>query len=191
MASSSFPELTGAWDYSQLPANVVIGDGCYLERRDAFERFRSERTPGLVLGDRARVYTWSSFTVEPEGYVEVGDDTVLAGAVVMCAESVRIGKRVAVSYGVTITDSDFHPIEPGARRADAIANAPGADPRGRLPAVAKPVVIEDDVTIGVGAIVLKGVTIGRGASVAAGAVVTRNVPAGASVAGNPARVEAA
>ena len=49
--------------------------------------------------------------------------------------------------------------------------------------------IGDDVTIGIGAFVLKGVTIGRGATVAPGSVVTSNVPAGSTVRGNPARVE--
>jgi acetyltransferase-like isoleucine patch superfamily enzyme len=50
------------------------------------------------------------------------------------------------------------------------------------------VIIEDDVWIGIGAIILKGTRIGRGARVGAGAVVTRDVPAGATVAGNPAQM---
>lgn len=41
--------------------------------------------------------------------------------------------------------------------------------------------------IGGGAIILGGITIGDGAIVGAGSVVTRNVPAGATVVGNPAR----
>jgi len=54
--------------------------------------------------------------------------------------------------------------------------------------VAKPIVIEDNVWIGYGAILLPGVKIGRNAVVGAGAVVSRNVPANTIVAGNPARV---
>lgn len=54
--------------------------------------------------------------------------------------------------------------------------------------VAKPVVIEEKVWIGGGAILLPGVRIGRNAVVGAGAVVTRSVPANMVVAGNPARV---
>ena len=54
--------------------------------------------------------------------------------------------------------------------------------------VAKPIVIEDNVWIGGGAILLPGVSIGRNAVVGAGAVVSRSVPANIVVAGNPARV---
>ena len=54
--------------------------------------------------------------------------------------------------------------------------------------VAKSIVIEDNVWIGGGAILLPGVRIGRNAVVGAGAVVTRSVPANTVVAGNPARV---
>lgn len=53
--------------------------------------------------------------------------------------------------------------------------------------VTAPVVLEDDVWIGAGAILLPGVTIGRGAVVAAGAVVTKDVPEQALVGGVPAR----
>jgi maltose O-acetyltransferase len=52
---------------------------------------------------------------------------------------------------------------------------------------AHPVVIEDNVWIGGGAILLPGITIGAGAIIGAGAVVTRDVAAGDRVAGNPAR----
>ena len=56
------------------------------------------------------------------------------------------------------------------------------------PASATPVVVEDGVLIGANAVVIEGVHIGEGAVVAAGAVVIEDVPAGAVVAGCPARV---
>jgi acetyltransferase-like isoleucine patch superfamily enzyme len=179
-------EFDGTWDYHTLPSNVELGRSCFIERKESFQRFRSIQPSGLFLGDRVHVYTWTVFNVEPAGVVVVGDDSVLVGAVFMCAQSIVVGSRVVISYHVTIADCDFHPIDPESRRLDAIANAPGSDPGLRPPLVAKPVVIEDDAWIGVGAIVLKGVRIGRGARVLAGAVVTRDVPPFATVAGNPA-----
>src|SRR5688500_15205652 len=180
-------EITGAWDYASLPPNVRVGAGCYFERKEGFDRFRSTRHPGLVIGDRVRVYTWTTFNVEPDGLVEIGDDSVLVGAVFMCARHIRVGRRVIMSYNVTVADSDFHPIDPDERERDAVANAPFGDRSCRPALVARPVVIEDDAWIGIGAMILKGVTVGAGARVGPGAVVTRDVPAGATVAGNPAR----
>jgi acetyltransferase-like isoleucine patch superfamily enzyme len=175
------------WETTPLPANVVIGrDGVFERRRESFERFRSTRQPGLVLGDRVEVYTWSSFSVEENGVVEVGDDCVLVGAQIMCGDRISIGKRVLVSYAVTIADSDFHPHDAAQRRLDAIANSPAArDPRPSLDM--RPVVIEDDAQIGIGAIILKGVRIGAGATILPGAVVTTDVAPTTVVGGNPSR----
>jgi acetyltransferase-like isoleucine patch superfamily enzyme len=187
MTEGDFCDITGAWDYSKLPANVKIGNGCWFERKDSFGRFRSEKKPGLILGDCVRIYTWTTFNVEPSGVIEVGSDSVLVGAIFMCNERITLGERVIISYNVTIADSDFHPIDPDLRMQDAIASSPYGNKSERPKIVSLPVVIEDDVWIGVGAIILKGVRIGRGARVGAGAVVTKDLPPGMSVMGNPAR----
>jgi acetyltransferase-like isoleucine patch superfamily enzyme len=62
------------------------------------------------------------------------------------------------------------------RRRDILAGARAA------------VVIEDDVFVGMHSLILKGVRLGAGSVIGAGSVVTRDVPAGALVAGNPARI---
>jgi acetyltransferase-like isoleucine patch superfamily enzyme len=179
-------EITGEWDYGLLPRNIRVGANCFLERREAFSRFRSQQAPGLVFGDRVRVLTWTTFNVEPGGSIVIGDDTLLVGAVFMCAESIRIGVRCVVSYNVTIADCDFHPVGIEARRRDAIASSPAGDRSSRSPLVTRPVVIGDDVSIGTGAIILKGVRIGDRATVAPGAVVSCTVPPNSHVVGNPA-----
>ena len=187
ISADDVKDITGAWDYATLPKNIRVGADCYLERKDSFKRFRSKHDPGLVIGNHVKVYTWTEFNIEPTGMLAVGDDSTLVGVVFMCAENIRIGQRVIVSYNVTIADSDFHPHDPELRRQDAIANAPEGDSSLRPAVIARPVVIEDDVWIGIGAIILKGVTIGCGARIGAGAVITKDVPAGTSMAGNPAR----
>jgi acetyltransferase-like isoleucine patch superfamily enzyme len=181
-------EWTGDWRHTSLPSNIRVGENCFFERRDSFGRFRSERNPGLVIGDRVRVYTWTTFNVEPIGTLEIGSDSILVGAIFMCAQRISIGRRVIVSYNVTIADSDFHPLDPELRKQDAIANAPFGDRSLRPPIASAPVVIGDDVWIGIGAMILKGVRVGNGARIGPGAVVTSDVPAGNTVVGNPARV---
>jgi acetyltransferase-like isoleucine patch superfamily enzyme len=180
--------FVGTWSHGELPANIQVGADCYLERKDSFLRFRSQHNPGLVLGDHVKAYAWTEFNVEPTGRLVVGAETILVGAVFMCAELIEIGARVVVSYNVTIADSDFHPRHPNLRRLDAVANAPWGDRSLRPALVTRPVFIEDDVWIGIGAIILKGVRIGRGARIGAGAVVTRDVPTGCEAAGNPAQL---
>jgi acetyltransferase-like isoleucine patch superfamily enzyme len=112
--------------------------------------------------------------VVDRGTLEIGHGTNVNGFTkILVNSSVRIGAGCTLAWDVQVLDSDFH----------AVIDGEGA----ALPSVA-PVVIGDRVWIGARAMVLKGVTIGDGAVVAAGAVVTKDVPAGAIVAGTPARV---
>ena len=187
MTDKAFDDIVGSWDYTTLPENVRFGQGCWFERRSSFARFKSAQDPGLIIGDRVQIYTWTTFNIETTGSLEIADDTVLVGPGFMCAGRIQVGRRVIISYNVTIADSDFHPLDAEERRLDAVANAPFGDRSRRPNIISQPVVIGDDVWVGIGAIILKGVTIGHGARIGAGAVVSRDVPAGARVEGNPAR----
>ena len=113
--------------------------------------------------------------------ISIGDDVYIApGAVFLSSDSeIFIGNKVLFGPNVTIITGD-HPIDlRGNYIYDIHEKQPGED---------LPVVIEDDVWIGTGAIILKGVTIRRGAIVAAAAVVTKDVPPYAIVGGIPAKV---
>lgn len=106
----------------------------------------------------------------------IGAQCGLTGAVVVAAERIEIGDRVLLGANVVVTDTDFHPLDP-LERQEAILNGARA-----------PVVIEDDVFVGMQSLILKGVRLGRGCVIGAGSVVTRDVPPGVIAAGNPARV---
>ena len=96
-----------------------------------------------------------------------------------------------IAGGVTIVDTDFHPIDPAMRLLDTIAVS-GAGDKSRRPSFATgPVSIGDDVWIGFNATILKGVNIGNGSVVEPGAVVLRDVRPGSRVSGNPATVQQA
>ena len=140
--------------------DVILGDGVHLSGRSTFAgAHRNDgRRPRLV----------------------VGNDTYLGHRLIISADDeVAIGSHVHVADDVYICGYDAHPMDPIARRSQ-----PGpVDYTGQ-----SRIVIEDDAWICQGSMILKGVRIGAGAVVGAHAVVTKDVPAGAIVAGNPAKI---
>ncbi len=108
------------------------------------------------------------------GYnIRLGDDAFLNfNCVILDVVEVVIGDRTQIGPAVQIYAAD-HPRDAETRRA-------GLE-------FGRPVRIGCDVWIGGGAILLPGVTVGDGAVIGAGSVVTRDVTAGATVTGNPAR----
>jgi chloramphenicol O-acetyltransferase type B len=108
--------------------------------------------------------------------IEAGD-YVFIGRRVHLYANVKIGHFVMIASNVTIVGGDH--------RFDIVGvpvRFAGRDGMEELLTV-----IEDDVWIGHGAIILAGVKIGRGAVIGAGSVVTKDVPAYAIMAGVPAR----
>jgi acetyltransferase-like isoleucine patch superfamily enzyme len=124
---------------------------------------------------------------------EVGAESRL-GAFVEIQRDVSVGRRCKISShtficsGVSIEDEVFvgHGvvfINDRAPRATNAAGAPKGDDDWRM----ERTVVRRGASIGSGAVIMCGVEIGERAMVGAGAVVTRDVPAGAVVAGVPAR----
>ena len=106
--------------------------------------------------------------------IHIGRDVfVNCGFVALDIATITIGDDVQIGPNVQLL-TPTHPLDAGLRRAKWEA--------------AEPIVIEANVWIGGGAIVLPGVTVGKDAVVGAGAVVTKDVPPNVVVAGNPARV---
>jgi acetyltransferase-like isoleucine patch superfamily enzyme len=135
----------------------------------------------LALGARCRLRStfWSNqigvnrpcglSTLRRGAVLRIGDDCGFSGTIVAAAQRIEIGNRVRCGANTTITDTDWHTDDP---RSGGTA----------------PVVIEDDVWLGLNVVVLKGVRIGRNSVVAAGSVVTRDIPANVVAGGVPARV---
>jgi len=177
------------WYPHQVPENVVYGTGVYLETSQIFRLFRSELKPALTLGNHVSCYSGCSFSLGKSGRCTVGDYTLINGALIMAEELIQIGSHCLISWNVGIADSDFHPIDPVLRRMDAEALAPYSPKPAHRPHIGTaPVVIGDNVWVGMGAVILKGVTIGDNSVVAAGSIVTKSVPENSLVAGNPAKI---
>jgi acetyltransferase-like isoleucine patch superfamily enzyme len=145
--------------------------------------------PDVKLGQRVKIYAFTNLYG-----CEIGDDTKI-GTFVEIQKGVRVGKRCKVSShsflceGVTLEDEVF--IGHGVtfindRFPRATTEHGGLQTEADWACV--PTTIKRRASIGSGVTILCGITIGEGATVGAGSVVTKDVPPGAVVAGNPARV---
>jgi acetyltransferase-like isoleucine patch superfamily enzyme len=137
--------------------NVTVGRDVHIGVGTVIEAPRS-----LSIGND--VYIGKYCTIECDG--SIGDGVLIGNQVGLVGRHDHDFREVGVSVRRSpwIGDDDYH--------------GPGRDLR---------LVIEPDVWIGYGAVVLTGVVVGRGTIIAAGSVVTRDVDPYSIVAGDPAR----
>ena len=131
----------------------------------------------IVLADKVMVHRDVILETGRQGYIQVATGSSIHPGCQLKAyiAPIQIGEGVMIAANVALYSYD-HGMAPDL-------------PIRKQPIIAKgPIVIHSEAWIGTGAIILSGVTIGEGAVVAAGSVVTKDVPAGAIVAGNPARI---
>lgn len=143
-------------------SKIIIGDHC---------TFRSDKTSNLIGLNRRTMLS----TLKEGALLRIGNKSGLSGTVIGAAESVILGENVLCGANVLITDYDWHPIPPDQRRSNVGAKS-------------APVVIEDNVWLGVNSVVLKGVTIGKNTIIGANSLVVKDIPANVIAGGNPCKV---
>jgi UDP-2-acetamido-3-amino-2,3-dideoxy-glucuronate N-acetyltransferase len=147
----------------RLIDDVAFGDGVVVH---SFTNLY-----GCRIGAQTRIGTF----VEIQRGAEIGSDCKIQSHTFVC-DGVRIGDGVFVGHGVTFIND---------RRPRATREDGGLQTDDDWELVET--VIDAGASIGSGATILCGVRVGAGAQVGAGAVVTKDVPAGATVVGNPAK----
>jgi acetyltransferase-like isoleucine patch superfamily enzyme len=120
----------------------------------------------------------------PGSSIEIGNGCGLSGTVITAAEKVVLGDRVQCGANTLISDNDAHSLDASVRRQEI----EGTLARGAQHANSKPVIIHDDVWLGMNVTVLKGVEIGPRSVVGAGSLVTKSIPPDSLAVGVPARV---
>lgn len=143
-------------------SSIVIGDSC---------RFNSAMASNLIGVNRACMLS----TFREGASITIGEGSGFSGTIIGCAEKIEIGKGILCGANTTITDFDWHNIDPSKRHGTPCNSS-------------KPIKIEDNVWLGLNVIVLKGVTIGKNSVIAAGSVVPKDIPTNVIAAGQPARV---
>jgi acetyltransferase-like isoleucine patch superfamily enzyme len=150
---------------NRLIDNVAFGDNVVVH---AFTNLY-----GCTIGDNTRVGTF----VEIQRGAVIGANCKIQSHTFIC-DGVTIEDEVFVGHGVMFVN-DKRP-----RATNAAGELQGAEEWVRVDTV-----VERGASIGSGAVIIGGVRIGAGALVGAGAVVTKDVAAGATVAGVPARAQ--
>jgi acetyltransferase-like isoleucine patch superfamily enzyme len=150
--------------YQRIASNVKLGQRVKI--------FAFTNLYGCEIGDDAKIGTF----VEIQKGARVGSRCKISSHTFIC-EGVTIEDEVFVGHNVTFINDRF----PRATNADGTQQT-DADWK------CIPTVVRKRASIGSGATILCGVEIGEGATIGAGSVVTKDVPAGAVVAGNPARL---
>lgn len=129
----------------------------------------------------ASIYSRTKLLADRAGAkIKVGRNTRLNGCCIHAWQEIRIGENCLVAANVTILDANGHALC-------------FDDPCARLTTrdTPRPVNIEDNVWIGLGAIILPGTTIGAGSIIGANCIVSGNIPPNSIVTCSPALIKEA
>jgi acetyltransferase-like isoleucine patch superfamily enzyme len=127
---------------------------------------------GCSVGDNTKIGTF----VEVQKNAFIGRDCKIQSHTFIC-EGVTIEDEVFVGHNVTFINDRF-----------PRSTVPGGGLQTEADWKVVPTLIKKGASVGSSVTIICGVTVGEGAIVGAGSVVTKDVPAGAIVAGNPARI---
>jgi acetyltransferase-like isoleucine patch superfamily enzyme len=148
--------------------HVFIGDRVIVYALDDGE---------VRIGDRTSIHQDGILQASDGGCISIGADTHIQPR---CHISARKGSITIGSHVQIAPNCAFYSYNHGFVAGELMRKQPLQTKGG--------IVLEDDVWLGFGVIVLDGVRIGAGAIVGAGSVVTRDIPPNAVAVGSPARM---
>ena len=126
--------------------------------------FRSDVSSNLIGVNHKCILS----THTQNALIQIGDNCGFSGVTIGAFEKIVIGNNVLCGANTVITDFDWH--------------------SSRYPSEAKPVIIHDNVWLGLNTVILKGVEIGQNSIIGASSLVVKSIPANVIAAGNPCKV---
>jgi len=158
----------------EYPGNILVGEKCRIARQ-VIMRANTDEKPGIDIANEVSVQENVLINAN-RGFVSIGHGSwVGPGSVISGNGGVDIGENVMIASHCAINTVSHNYC-----RTDIPMRDQGLS--------CDPVLIGDDVWIGIGAIILQGIRIGHGSIIGAGAVVTRDIPPFSIAMGTPARV---
>ena len=158
----------------EYPGNILVGEKCRISRQ-VIIRANTDKQPGIDIANDVCVQENVLINAN-RGFVSIGHGSWIGPCSVISGNGgVDIGKNVMIASHCAINTVSHNYCRTDIPMRDQGLNC-------------EPVLIGDDVWIGIGAIILQGIQIGRGSIIGAGAVVTRDIPPYSIAMGTPARV---
>ena len=156
--------------------NLHLGDNAFID--DYVTIYGHADGGGIWIGERVHIHRGTIVEVGAGGSLTIGPDTHIQANCNLKAflRDLRIGAHVQLAPQCALS-----PYEHGFDDTERLIREQPIHSRGDI-------VVEDDVWLGLGVVVLDGVTIGRGAILGARAVVTKDISPNSVAIGAPARV---
>jgi len=150
----------------------VLGNGFYINNKGT-----------IILGHSVYLHSYPDgfsyrtalSTYFPDAVISIGNNCSLNGTIIHCNEKVVIGNNCLLGPGTIICDNNSHRVS-----KDFIEREKKAE--------SKPIILKDNVWVGMNSIIMKGVTIGENSIIAAGSLVVKDIPADCLFGGHPARL---
>jgi len=152
---------------------LKLGMGCVMERNEFPSIFEIDKGAEVILGERIVLrgkYCANVITAFENSRIEIGDGSLLNGCIITARKRIHLGRKVLLSWGVSLMDSDLHDLS---NKEKAELNT---------------VEIGDYVLVGAYCVVLPGVKIGSHCVIGSGSIVSRDIPDHSVAVGAPARV---
>lgn len=163
--------------------NIVLGAGLEIDKKPIVDIHRDAK---LLIGDnvtinsnnyRYHVNMYSACKLmadKPDAMIDIGDNTRIHGSCIHAHKKITIGKNCLIAANCQIIDGNAHEL-----------SFPDVSNRINTRSEGKEVIIEDNVWLGTGVVVLPGVKIGAGSVISANSVVHKDIPAMVVAGGNP------
>ncbi len=155
----------------EVNANIAIGENALIFSK-VETHIRLRKGSVFTVNNTFDIFHGVSIDIFDNGKLVLNGGYISCNSVIMCSQNIVIGKGFTCARNVFIFDSDFHIIEYN----------------GSTKEQSKPIVIGNNVWIGLKSVILKGVTLGDGVVVAACSLVNKDINDNSLAAGCPAKI---